>query len=133
MTYFRCPVYNNLPSNKCYLLKVAGKCCNEPRCQLENGQTVNPLKEQTKYTIIGKLPNGYTGFGPNYNFSTTLVGGGSYQNSSSTQRNGRFEQMTDVLNIDFTTKTKLLLTFFFTTVRFYLYCIRICFQKYNKF
>ncbi|XP_076111939.1 uncharacterized protein LOC143080127 isoform X2 [Mytilus galloprovincialis] len=79
-----CPVYNNLPSNKCYLLKVAGKCCNEPRCQLENGQTVNPLKEQTKYTIIGKLPNGYTGFGPNYNFSTTLVG---YQNSSSTQRN----------------------------------------------
>ncbi|XP_076111945.1 uncharacterized protein LOC143080130 isoform X2 [Mytilus galloprovincialis] len=76
-----CPVYNNLPSNKCYLTRVDGQCCNQPRCQLDNGKVVNPLQTQTKYTIIGTLPNGYTGFGPNYNFSSTLVGG-NYQSQS---------------------------------------------------
>ncbi|CAC5397846.1 unnamed protein product [Mytilus coruscus] len=73
-----CPVYNNLPSNKCYLTSVDGQCCKQPRCQLDNGQVVNPLQTQTNYTIIGTLSNGYTGFSPNYNFSSTLVGG-SYQ------------------------------------------------------
>ena len=83
MIYYRCPVYNNLPSNKCFLQKIDGQCCNQPRCQLENGQVVNPLKTQTKYTIIGTLPNGYTGFGPNYNFSSTYT-----SNGGSTSRNG---------------------------------------------
>ncbi|KAJ8302801.1 hypothetical protein KUTeg_019197 [Tegillarca granosa] len=68
---YRCPTYNNLPSNRCYVQKIDGKCCSEPRCLLPNNQTVNPLITQTGYGIIPTKNGGYIKFRPDHNYTSS--------------------------------------------------------------
>ncbi|XP_052233684.1 uncharacterized protein LOC127846468 isoform X4 [Dreissena polymorpha] len=61
-----CPVYNNLPSNQCYLVKANGQCCSTPMCYDPNtGKVVNPLTSQSVFPVVGTYQGGFTGFRPN--------------------------------------------------------------------
>lgn len=67
----RCPVYNNLPSNQCYLVKADGQCCSQPMCYDPNKQqVVNPLNGGS-FPVVGTYGGGFTGFRPNVNNPTT--------------------------------------------------------------
>ncbi|XP_078338507.1 uncharacterized protein LOC111134355 isoform X1 [Crassostrea virginica] len=75
-----CPTYNNLESSRCYMVRVDGKCCSEPRCTLANGQVVDPTKVQTSFPIVPSLSGGYVNFRPDTNYSS--MGSGNYQSTS---------------------------------------------------
>lgn len=81
----RCPTYNNLESSRCYMVRVDGKCCSEPRCTLANGQVVDPTKVQTSFPIVPSLSGGYVNFRPDTDYSA--IGSGGYANTSGS-RNG---------------------------------------------
>uniref|UniRef100_A0A8W8JW71 VWFC domain-containing protein n=5 Tax=Magallana gigas TaxID=29159 RepID=A0A8W8JW71_MAGGI len=75
-----CPTYNNLESSRCYMVRVDGKCCSEPRCTLANGQVVDPTKVQTSFPIVPSLSGGYVNFRPDTNYAA--MGSGGYSNMS---------------------------------------------------
>ncbi|XP_060567789.1 mucin-2-like isoform X2 [Ruditapes philippinarum] len=60
-----CPVYNNLPSNQCYLVKADGQCCSQPMCYDPNKkEVVNPLTSSSVFPVVGTYTGGFTGFRP---------------------------------------------------------------------
>jgi hypothetical protein len=61
-----CPVYNNLPSNQCYLVTAYGQCCSQPMCyDPSKGTAVNPLTSG-KFPVVGTYTGGFSGFRPGY-------------------------------------------------------------------
>ena len=62
---YSCPVYNNLPSNQCYLQKANGECCAQPLCYDPNtGSMVNPMTSSSVFPVVGTYSGGFSGFRP---------------------------------------------------------------------
>ena len=75
---YRCPIYNNLPSNQCYLVKAQGQCCSQPMCYDPSvGKAVNPLTSNSVFPVVGTFSGGFTGFRPGYPYSGSGTSGGS--------------------------------------------------------
>lgn len=73
---FSCPVYNNLPSNQCYLVKADGQCCAQPMCYDPSTQTVvNPMTSPSVFPVVGTYAGGFTGFRPYTTPSGTTTSG----------------------------------------------------------
>lgn len=74
---YRCPVYNNLPSNQCYLVKADSQCCAQPMCYDPNTDTVvNPITSPNVFPVVGTYAGGFTGFRP-YTSPTGTTSSGS--------------------------------------------------------